>query len=268
MPLSIGDPAPDFTGTDVTTGVSYTLSQFTGRVVLVAFSGPSWCGPCKFEAPVLHDLWADIAQQHCNPPPQFIMVGVEETQQSLKTAVAGFGITFPALFDANGAIANSYGVNAVPNLFVIGPDQKVCNILLGASPPASALYDEIKNALLACGACPQKSNGPDISRWAAVMTILFGVVQDGGGEGLTPGGRPIPIGPWGPLYALTPAKQNVLVSLAISELSKSMKDSGAAKEIEVAALRSAEASIKASLARASREAPLQGQPYSVIPAAK
>lgn len=38
----------------------------------------------------------------------------------------------------------------------------------------------------------------DHSKWVAVATILFGVIQDGGGVVIV-GGKPIPIDPWGPL---------------------------------------------------------------------
>ena len=38
------------------------------------------------------------------------------------------------------------------------------------------------------------------------MMILFGGTQDGGGLGLTPGGKPIPIDPWGPLSKCQPKR--------------------------------------------------------------
>jgi len=69
----------------------------------------------------------------------------------------------------------------------------------------------------------------DVSKWAAVATILFGVIQDGGGV-IIVGGKPIPIDPWGPLRhslwgaladprAAPPAMRDVLVGAALMQLS-------------------------------------------------
>jgi Common central domain of tyrosinase len=58
----------------------------------------------------------------------------------------------------------------------------------------------------------------DTHKWAAVVQIIFGVTNDGGGLGITPGGKPIPIDPWGPLRQLAPAKRDILLGLALSEM--------------------------------------------------
>jgi hypothetical protein len=47
--------------------------------------------------------------------------------------------------------------------------------------------------------CLKRELDIDLSRWAIVATILFGIIQDGGGV-IWVGGKPIPIDPWGPLY--------------------------------------------------------------------
>jgi hypothetical protein len=68
----------------------------------------------------------------------------------------------------------------------------------------------------------------DSARWAAVATILFGVIQDGGGVVIV-GGKPIPIDPWGPLrqslwgvlanpHAAPPAMRDAAVGIAVAQL--------------------------------------------------
>jgi len=75
----------------------------------------------------------------------------------------------------------------------------------------------------------------DLSKWAAVATILFGVIQDGGGVILV-NGRPIPIDPWGPLreslwgnmahpHEANPAVRDVVVGLALSHISSLVSSS-------------------------------------------
>lgn len=56
----------------------------------------------------------------------------------------------------------------------------------------------------------------DLDKWATIVRILFGVVSDGDGLVITPGGKPIPIDPWWPLH-LSPAKRDILVGLALTE---------------------------------------------------
>jgi hypothetical protein len=82
----------------------------------------------------------------------------------------------------------------------------------------------------------------DSSRWWAVATILFGVIQDGGGV-VWIGGKPVPIDPWGPLrlslsstlanpYQAPPAMRDALVGMALSELSSLVSSPELRAELE------------------------------------
>jgi peroxiredoxin len=246
MPPNIGDPAPQFSAVDVITNQTHNLSDYAGQVVLLIFSGPSWCPPCQFEAPILVDLWDEFESSFAVPKVKFLMISCfgNETPQAFKTAVQNFGITFPALLNPGQDITDLYGVAGVPAMFVVNTEQKICNTHVGASPPADALREDIFNMLIGCGAAEPKSLKIDLSKWAAVMTILFGVTQDGGGLGIKPGGGPIPIDPWGPLVRLTAQKRDILLQLAISELAKGVTDYKTAKGIETMALTAAQASMK------------------------
>ena len=93
----------------------------------------------------------------------------------------------------------------------------------------------------------------DLGRWAAVVTILFGVIQDGGGVIRKPGGGGGPIGPWGPdgpigpLF-LAPEKRDVLLGLALTELAVLASDDKTRQSIEqigIATMRGAVARIEA-----------------------
>jgi peroxiredoxin len=249
MPLNIGDPAPNFTLSDVLTAQTHTLSDYAGQNVFLIFSGPSWCSPCQFEAPVLEELWQVFSNAF--PKTQFLMVSVNEKESSFRNAVQVFGLTFPCCYDPNNFIWGQYIVEAVPTVYVVNGEQKVCNSHVGVVQPADALYAELHNLLISCGSSDKGIPVTDTAKWAAVVMILFGVTQDGGGLVLTPGGKPIPIDPWGPLLRMSPEKRNLLINLAISEMTRSLKDSRTAAEIELAALRSAEASMKTLVAKAS-----------------
>ncbi|MFN7923126.1 MAG: M64 family metallopeptidase [Bryobacteraceae bacterium] len=85
----------------------------------------------------------------------------------------------------------------------------------------------------------------DLSKWAAVATILFGVIQDGGGV-IIVGGVPIPIDPWGPLrqsiwgamanpHEASPAMRDLVTGIALQQLSTIVASPGAAARIGAAA---------------------------------
>ena len=75
-------------------------------------------------------------------------------------------------------------------------------------------------------------------RWEAVVRILFGVTQDGGGVVIKPGGGPIPIDPWGPLVGhLAAEKQDVLVGLAVTELSSMLRNDSSRRDLNKTAVK-------------------------------
>ena len=141
--LSIGDQAPNFSGDDTQGSGTFTLSDHTGQVVVVAFNGISWCGPCRFEAPLLQELWVEMQPQGV----KFVMVSVGEDLADFTAGLASFGITMPALYDSS--IAVEYDVAAVPQLFILDRDLRVFQIHTGASPPADELKDRLRTDIIA-----------------------------------------------------------------------------------------------------------------------
>jgi subtilisin family serine protease len=70
-----------------------------------------------------------------------------------------------------------------------------------------------------------------------IIYILFGVTTDGGGIGIGPDGRPIPIGPWDPTkVTLTPAKVDLLAGLAVTELAAGLSDEASRAALERAGI--------------------------------
>jgi hypothetical protein len=85
----------------------------------------------------------------------------------------------------------------------------------------------------------------DTSRWRAIIYILFGVIQDGGGVGWRPGSGPVPIDPWGPYFERLPAeKRDILVSLAVSELAGVIEDAAARTALNKSALGAMQAAME------------------------
>jgi peroxiredoxin len=117
--LTIGKPAPDIVGRDLD-GKEFRLSDYRGRVVVLAFSG-EWCGACRVEYPyqrLLMEIYKDR-------PFALLSVNSDKDPQLAKRAKAERGLTYRSWWDGysskntEGPIASSWGVIGWPTIYVI-----------------------------------------------------------------------------------------------------------------------------------------------------
>ena len=69
----------------------------------------SWCGPCKAEAPLLHDAAARYGQRV-----QFVGVDILDSLDGARSFIADHAISYPSVFDPPGAIRDSLGMLGQP----------------------------------------------------------------------------------------------------------------------------------------------------------
>ena len=114
-------PAPDFTLPGLN-GELISLSEFKGNVVLINIWA-TWCPPCVYEMPSMEKLHQQFKNE------KFKILAISIDSQGAK-AVAPFmknhNLTFQALIDPAGTIRTSYGVNSIPQSFII---DKQCHLL-------------------------------------------------------------------------------------------------------------------------------------------
>lgn len=119
---AIGALAPDFTMND-TEGKPVQLASMKGKVVLVDFWA-SWCGPCRQENPNVVKLY----QQYHGKGFEILGVSLDRSKDDWLKAIKDDNLTWMHVSDLQywqNAAARLYGVNAIPQSFLLDKDGKI-----------------------------------------------------------------------------------------------------------------------------------------------
>ncbi|MFT3709314.1 MAG: redoxin domain-containing protein [Archangium sp.] len=110
--LLVDKPAPAFTIKRLDKEGVVTREQFAGKPMVINFWA-TWCGPCKFEQPIL-----DMASQQY-PDVAFIGIVFEDTEENTRRYLAETGTPYIHLYDPKSTVAVDYGVSGVPETYFI-----------------------------------------------------------------------------------------------------------------------------------------------------
>ena len=116
-------PAFEVTAMD---GTKFNLDAMGGRVVLIDFWA-TWCGPCNRELPHMKK----IAKEFANDPLVIISVSWDSDEAKWRDFVAKNEMTWVQYRDADHALSNQFGINAIPHYFTIDSDGVLTAEMLG-----------------------------------------------------------------------------------------------------------------------------------------
>lgn len=121
---AIGVLAPMFKQTD-TAGKLVSLSEFKGKYVLLDFWA-GWCKPCRDDHPMMVKTYNTFKNKN------FTILGISLDQplggNQWREAIAEDHLEWTQLSDLKGGgneVALLYGINTIPQNFLIGPDGKI-----------------------------------------------------------------------------------------------------------------------------------------------
>jgi thiol-disulfide isomerase/thioredoxin len=129
--ISIGQSAPNLVYPSPS-GEELDLSKITkGRVVLLDFWA-SWCGPCRRASPQLVAIYNKYKDQKFKGAKKgftIVSVSLDQAKEAWTNAIASDNYSWPYhmsdLKQWRSEAAITYGVEFVPQAFLIGPDGKV-----------------------------------------------------------------------------------------------------------------------------------------------
>lgn len=108
-----GTAAPPFVLKPLGGGEDVKLADLKGRPMVLNFWA-SWCGPCKYEHPVLEWGAREMGSQAV-----FMGVVFEDTEENARDFLRRMGASFPQLMDERSRMAVDYGVAGVPETYFI-----------------------------------------------------------------------------------------------------------------------------------------------------
>jgi peroxiredoxin len=171
--LQKGDPAPKFSLTSMD-GQVVAPADISGKVVALSFWA-TWGKHCEEEMKQIQDLSKEFGEEG------FIVLGVDEREDAAKAAefAKRVGATYRILMD-DGTVARAFGVNGVPDLFLIDRKGIIGDRFMGYAPTlAKPIRDAVKAAVTKTTAASEPAKAPDASASIPVSLRAYAHLQLG-----------------------------------------------------------------------------------------
>lgn len=120
-----GIAAPDFTLRTLN-GADITLSHIVQNKPIILDFWTSWCPNCRRDMPKLNTLYEKYHDQI-----EVIGVNLQESSTTVQEYIQSTHITYPIVFDADGAVARAYGIQYTNTHVLINTQGQIVKVIPG-----------------------------------------------------------------------------------------------------------------------------------------
>lgn len=125
-------------------GARIRFSDFKGKIVFLNF-WTTWCPSCRYEMPSLENLHTKFREK------DFLVVAIDiqEPAASVKKFFEEYKLTFMALLDSDGKVADLFGVRSIPTTYILDKQGRIIGGAVGArkwdGEKSEALFEYLIN---------------------------------------------------------------------------------------------------------------------------
>jgi peroxiredoxin len=117
--VRVGDQAPQFS-LITADGDEFSAPQ-PGKITLINFFA-TWCGPCQAELPHLERIWAARKNDERF---RLLVIGREETKESVQEHRDKHGFSFPIAPDPDRKVYSLFATESIPRTLVVSPEGRI-----------------------------------------------------------------------------------------------------------------------------------------------
>jgi thiol-disulfide isomerase/thioredoxin len=134
----VGKPAPDFE-LELLGGTRFHLAQNKGKVVILDFWA-TWCGPCLQAMPQVERVANELRDRNV----LLVAVNLQEDAKQITSMLERHKLQPTVALDRDGAVADKYAANAIPQTVVIDRNGTIARLFVGGGPH---IGDQLRDAL-------------------------------------------------------------------------------------------------------------------------
>jgi len=140
----VENSAPDFSAKDLD-GNTVTLDQFLGKKIVIMEFWATWCGPCRYTMPQIHN----IREKFKDKAVEVLSVNQQEDSKKVENFMKSRGMKMRVLLDSDATISRAYGVYGLPTIFVMDKAGVTRAKVVGYRADLESAMETFLNQLLA-----------------------------------------------------------------------------------------------------------------------